>query len=64
MLKGFIAPALVAAAAALAATGANAEGLKKEHVLLISIDGMHALDYENCVAGGYGPSRYCRAWAS
>jgi len=26
------------------------------HVLLISIDGMHALDYENCVAGGYCPN--------
>ena len=24
-------------------------------VLLISIDGMHALDYENCVTGGYCP---------
>jgi Type I phosphodiesterase / nucleotide pyrophosphatase len=26
------------------------------HVLLISIDGMHALDYENCVHGGYCPN--------
>ncbi len=26
-----------------------------ERVLLISIDGMHALDYENCVNGGYCP---------
>jgi hypothetical protein len=26
------------------------------HVLLISIDGMHALDYENCVNGGYCPN--------
>ncbi len=25
-------------------------------VLLISIDGMHALDYENCVSGGYCPN--------
>ena len=25
-------------------------------VLLISIDGMHALDYENCVKGGYCPN--------
>lgn len=25
------------------------------HVLLISIDGMHALDYLNCVSGGYCP---------
>src|SRR3984893_7201029 len=26
------------------------------HVLLISIDGMHALDYENCVKGGSCPN--------
>ncbi len=26
------------------------------HVLLISIDGMHALDYKNCAQGGYCPS--------
>lgn len=26
------------------------------HVLLISIDGMHAVDYQNCVAGGYCPN--------
>src|SRR4249920_2725834 len=25
-------------------------------VLLISIDGMHALDYQNCVNGGYCPN--------
>ena len=25
-------------------------------ILLISIDGMHALDYENCVSGGYCPN--------
>jgi hypothetical protein len=25
------------------------------HVLLISIDGMHAVDYQNCVKGGYCP---------
>jgi len=56
MLRRFIAPALLAAATAIAASGAAAEGLKKEHVLLISIDGMHALDYENCVAGGYCPT--------
>ena len=27
-----------------------------EHVLLISIDGMHALDYENCKSGDYCPT--------
>src|SRR5215467_14027541 len=26
------------------------------HVLLLSIDGMHALDFENCAAGGYCPN--------
>src|ERR1017187_4122911 len=26
------------------------------HVLLISIDGMHALDYQNCVSGGTCPT--------
>lgn len=26
------------------------------HVLLISIDGMHAVDYQNCVQGGYCPA--------
>jgi hypothetical protein len=26
------------------------------HVLLISVDGMHALDYLNCAAGGYCPN--------
>src|SRR5215831_11420276 len=25
-------------------------------VLLISVDGMHALDYQNCVSGGYCPN--------
>ncbi|HSR07151.1 MAG TPA: alkaline phosphatase family protein [Bryobacteraceae bacterium] len=31
----------------------NRNGIRR--VLLISIDGMHALDYENCVNGGYCP---------
>ena len=26
------------------------------HVLVISVDGMHALDYLNCVSGGYCPN--------
>src|SRR6266403_88880 len=26
------------------------------HVMLISVDGMHALDYENCVKGGSCPN--------
>jgi hypothetical protein len=32
----------------------NRNGIRR--VLLISIDGMHALDYENCVNGGYCPN--------
>jgi hypothetical protein len=56
MMKRVLAPTLIAAAAVLAMSAASADGLKKEHVLLISIDGMHALDYENCVAGGYCPA--------
>ena len=28
---------------------ANAQNVSRNHVLLISIDGMHAVDYENCV---------------
>jgi hypothetical protein len=32
----------------------NRNGIRR--VLLISIDGMHALDYENCVKGGYCPA--------
>jgi hypothetical protein len=27
-----------------------------QHVMLISIDGMHALDYENCVTAGTCPT--------
>src|SRR5215510_10150235 len=34
----------------------NGEDHGGRHVLLISIDGMHALDYENCVTGGYCPT--------
>jgi len=29
------------------------------HVLLISIDGMHALDLENCIKGVNGLTPYC-----
>ena len=32
------------------------EDAKTKHVLLISIDGMHAVDYENCVASGNCPT--------
>src|SRR5262249_46134574 len=43
----------------LVAPHAHAEHINERHairhVLLISIDGMHALDYTNCVQGGYCP---------
>jgi len=32
------------------------QGRNIRHVLLVSIDGMHALDYINCVKGGYCPN--------
>jgi len=57
MRKLFLAPVVAATLAALtAAPAARAEDGRIRHVLLISIDGMHALDYENCVAGGYCPT--------
>lgn len=34
----------------------HAADLKKNHVLLISIDGMHAVDYENCAVSGGCPN--------
>src|SRR5262249_38810579 len=44
----------------LVAPHAHAEHINERHairhVLLISIDGMHALDYTNCVQGGYCPT--------
>jgi Type I phosphodiesterase / nucleotide pyrophosphatase len=55
--------------AALSASGAHAQGgdgLKEHggirHVLLISVDGMHAVDYLNCskgIAGANGGEPYC-----
>src|SRR2546423_15002067 len=44
---------LLAAASLLVATAANAEthNSKVKHVLLISVDGMHAVDFLNCAHG-------------
>jgi hypothetical protein len=45
-----------------AALGATAKAADVDHVLLISIDGMHALDYINCasgVSGVNGGDPYC-----
>jgi hypothetical protein len=36
--------------------GANFNGAPGQHVLLISIDGMHALDYQNCVTANTCPT--------
>ena len=41
---------------ALAISGAYADNFGGKHVLLISIDGMHALDYTNCVNNGTCPN--------
>ncbi len=44
------------------ALGATAKAADVDHVLLISIDGMHALDYINCasgVSGANGGQPYC-----
>jgi len=35
---------------------ANAADLQHDHVLLVSIDGMHAVDYENCVKSSNCPN--------
>ena len=45
-------------ASAPAPAGANnlGQGNSIKHVLLISIDGMHAVDYENCVASKTCPN--------
>ena len=46
--------------AVLIAPRAYAQNLNQRNgirrVLLISVDGMHALDYENCVSGGFCPT--------
>src|SRR5690348_17936461 len=64
MSKASIFRAAAAAVAACAATAALAQSagdfswngnnrdLRHRHVLLISIDGMHAVDLENCIASG------------
>jgi predicted AlkP superfamily pyrophosphatase or phosphodiesterase len=50
---------------AMQSTSALADNVK--HVLLISIDGMHALDFINCangIAGANGGAPYCPNLAS
>ena len=58
MKRCLIAIALLSAALGIPQAKADDDnqGNIKGHVLLISIDGMHALDYQNCVNGGYCPN--------
>ena len=54
--------ALVVAATFACVLGASAEDHHYRHVLLISVDGMHAIDLENCSKGLSsikGGSSYC-----
>jgi hypothetical protein len=46
----------LAASSAILVCALQAADLKKDHVLLISIDGMHAVDYENCVKANTCPN--------
>ena len=60
-VRGFLATSLLATLLLIAANlhagpGHNNQEGKTRHVLLISIDGMHAVDYENCVAAGNCPT--------
>jgi hypothetical protein len=48
-LKTRYAPAVALSFAMLLSSTTHAADLKKDHVMLISIDGMHAVDYEICV---------------
>jgi len=61
---GLLGPALTVPASANDGWG----GKKKiKHVLLISIDGMHAVDFENCangISGANGGAPYCPTLAA
>lgn len=54
-LLSTVAVGAMALAASLSVTRAG-DKQNIRHVLLISIDGMHALDFTNCVKGGYCPN--------
>jgi len=51
-----LAAGALASALVVAPLLAQADGHHYEHVLLISIDGMHAVDFQNCVASGTCPA--------
>lgn len=52
----FLAACLSLPGAMLAQQFGRDEGPGIHHVLLVSIDGMHVVDFTNCVAGGYCPN--------
>ena len=56
MKKNFKAVFFAFSIAALAISAAYADNFGGKHVLLISIDGMHALDFTNCVNNGTCPN--------
>jgi Type I phosphodiesterase / nucleotide pyrophosphatase len=64
--RRFLPLGLVALALAFSVTAAAQGNSKIQHVLLISIDGMHSLDFANCSKGVplYGNQTYCPHLAS
>src|ERR1700685_1367064 len=57
-----VAPALALSPRAIAADKNTVGSKNVKHVLLLSIDGMHAVDFYNCshgIAGANGGSPYC-----
>jgi hypothetical protein len=58
-LGALVASALAGDAFAAGFKGGAINGKPVERVLLISIDGMHALDFANCVTGVNGGAPYC-----
>jgi len=60
MMKQLLCSAAIGALALAVSVGAgHADGKSIRRVLLISIDGMHAIDLINCVSGVQGGSPYC-----
>jgi hypothetical protein len=67
MAGAAVALTLASATAALAANGNEVGSEQVRHVLLISVDGMHAVDFYNCshgIAGVNGGEPYCPNLAS
>jgi hypothetical protein len=55
-LAGVLAALLGTALPMIASADSDDEGAHYRHVLLISIDGMHAIDFQNCVKAGTCPT--------